>query len=110
MGGWAFLANMSHPLPAPIYAGLLQGLLSAIITLGLKKAFEFSFHYWARRGRAKHGLIVTPPSICTLSASSLLICHFLAGTPELLATIIVPSGTALFYGFVYCYSMYRQAG
>lgn len=79
MGGWAFLANMSHPLPAPIYAGLLQGLLSAIITLGLKKAFEFSFHYWARRGRAKHGLIVTPPSICTLSASSLLICHFFCG-------------------------------
>ena len=109
MGGWAVFANKSHTMPAPLYAGLLQGTLSAIITLGVKTAFEASFRYWSKRGQLKTGLIVTPLTVCSVSATSLLICHAIAGTPELIATIIIPSSVALFYGYTYTYAMYRQA-
>ena len=108
MGGWAFFANQSHPMPAPIYAGLLQGLLSGTITLGMKKALEALFQYWVKRGRAKTGLITTPLTVCSVSASSLLACHAIAGTPELIATIIVPSSVALIYAYGYTYAMWRQ--
>jgi hypothetical protein len=33
MGGWAAFANRAHLMPAPLYAGLLQGAISATITL-----------------------------------------------------------------------------
>jgi len=109
MGGWAFFANRSHAMPAPLYAGLLQGLLSAVITLGLKKSFEAVFGLWHARGKGRMGVFFTPLMVCTVSASTLLACHALAGTPELIATIIVPSSVALIYGYIYTYTMWRQA-
>ena len=108
MGGWAFIANRAHPIPAPIYAGLLQGLLSGAITLGMKKALEVLFRYWVSRDRAKTGLITTPLTVCSLSASALLVSHAVAGTPELIATIIVPSSVALFYACIYTHTMWRR--
>jgi len=32
MGSWAVFANWAHPMPKPLFAGLLQGLMSATIT------------------------------------------------------------------------------
>jgi len=110
MGSWATLANVSHPMPTPLYAGLLQGLLSGLITLVMKKALESLFQFWVRQGHAKIGLIATPLMVCSVSASTLLACHAFAGTPELIATIIVPSSVALFYGFIYTFTMWRQIG
>jgi len=109
MGGWAVFANMSHAMPAPLYAGLLQGLLSGVLTLGLKKAFEAVFGFWNARGQGKIGVMFTPLMVCTVSASTLLACHAIAGTPELIATIIMPSSVALIYGYIYTYAMWRQA-
>ena len=40
MGGWAVFANLGHPMPAPLVAGLVQGTLTALITLGLKRMVE----------------------------------------------------------------------
>lgn len=108
MGGWALFANWSHPIPKPIIAGVLQGLLSGAITLVMKKALEALYAFWVRRERPKTGLIATPLMVCSVSASTLLICHALAGTPELIATIIIPSSVALFYAFTYTLALSRQ--
>ena len=40
MGAWAVFANRHHPLPQALLAGLVQGTMSAIITLFLKRMIE----------------------------------------------------------------------
>ncbi len=108
MGSWAFFANMAHPMPKPLIAAILQGALSGVITLIMKKALERVFSYWVSKGQPKAGLFATPLTVCTVSASSLLACHAIAGTPELIATILVPSSVALFYAFVYTFALSKQ--
>ena len=44
MGGWAVFANRAYEMPAPLIAGAVQGLLTATITLFLKKVVEGIFH------------------------------------------------------------------
>ena len=110
MGGWAVFANAAHPMPKPLIAGFLQGALSGLITLGMKKALEALFAFWCQRGRPNTGLVATPLMVCSVSATSLLICHALAGTPELIATIIVPSSVAVFYAYVYTFSLWKFRG
>ena len=45
MGTWAAFANRHYALPAPIIAGLVQGMLSALITLVLKSVIETCLLY-----------------------------------------------------------------
>jgi len=40
MGGWAFFANRMHPMPRPLIAGFVQGVLSGCLTLFLKSVVE----------------------------------------------------------------------
>lgn len=108
MGGWAAFANASHPMPAPLIAGLIQGALSATITLVMKKALERTYDFWCRYGRPVVGVIATPLMVCSVSATSLIVFHAIAGTPELIATVIVPSGVALFYASIYTIALWRQ--
>jgi len=103
MGGWAFFANRVHGVDASIMAALLQGTLSGIITLGMKKALERI--YQAFKNNDKAAFFLTPLIVCSISASTLLLCHFIAGTPELILTIITPSSVALFYAYIYTYTL-----
>ena len=36
MGSWAAFANRMHPMPRPLIAGFVQGVLSGCLTLFLK--------------------------------------------------------------------------
>ena len=107
MGGWAFFANRNHPMPAPIFAGLLQGALSGSITYLMKKALDSLSHYFGVQKKRILRLIAPPIIVCSISSSSLAISHALAGTPELVSTIIVPSSIALLYASIYSYSLWR---
>lgn len=80
MGGWAAFANRAHLMPAPLYAGLLQGAISATITLVLKRAIE----YLASRFSGLTALLAPPVIAGLVSASLLTILHTLGGTPEIL--------------------------
>lgn len=105
MGGWAVFANSGHPMPVPLVAGLVQGGLSACITLVLKRAIE------ALAARFD-GLaaLVSPPAIALLVSASLLSAiHRLAGTPEILATIALPLTVATSYAAVYNLSLWHSA-
>lgn len=97
MGGWALFANRAHPWPAMLTSGLVQGCLSATITLFLKRLIEMLVQ--RLQGLAARFL---PPLACgALSVGVLGSLHSLAGTPELLATIAVPVLVSTTYATIY---------
>lgn len=104
MGGWAFLANRAHAFPQPLVAGLVQGSLSGIITLVLKRMIEaIALHL------AGVASLVAPPLVAVaLSLAILTTIHTLAGTPEILATIALPVGVTALYSTVYAAALWRQ--
>lgn len=105
MGGWAVLANRAHPMPGPLIAGLVQGALSAAITLGLKRGVEALARYLPGR----YALFVPPVAAWAASAALLSAVHRLAGTPEVLATILVPNGVATVYALLYTVALWKSA-
>lgn len=103
MGSWAAFANRAHPMPAPLYAGLLQGAISASITLVLKRAIE----YLASRFSGLTALLAPPLIAGLVSASLLTLLHTIGGTPEIAKTIAVPLTVATSYAALYNYSLWR---
>lgn len=97
MGGWGFWVNTSHPLPQALAAGALQGVMSTALTLFLKKsvdvlrgAFGGHLRYWA------------PPLLASLGTASLLVFgHWVAATPEILATVALPLSVSVSYVLAY---------
>jgi heme exporter protein D len=104
MGGWAFFANRAHEMPAPLIAGVVQGLLTATITLFLKRMIEGIFH------RTAGTLRLVLPSLAAFVISSVLltVIHILAGTPALLATILIPLTVSTLYAFLYTQTLSRH--
>ncbi len=104
MGGWAFFANRAHGLQAAALAGLVQGAVSAVITLLLQRALETMF---ARlRGRAA---LVTPPSVsCVIVLAALLSIHGAAGTQEVISTIALPYAVSSLYAWSYTASLQKR--
>ena len=104
MGGWAVFANRGHAMPQPLYSGLLQGAVSAVLTLFLKsvidalsRRFNGITRFWA------------PPLIACLGSASLLVgLHALIGTPEIASTIAVPLLVSTSYASIYNYSISRR--
>lgn len=105
MGSWAAFANSTHLMPRPVIAGVVQGILSALITLFLKRMIEAlsarlpgSAGYWV------------PPLVAVVASLSLLSSiHWLAGTPEILRTIVVPMSVTALYATTYNLALRRSA-
>ena len=106
MGGWAFFANSAHEMPKPLFAALLQGGLSACITLFLKTIIE------ALAARLSHvtALIVPPLIASSLSFILLTTLHTHAGTPEVWLTIALPFSVATLYAVIYNFSLWKTKG
>jgi fructose-specific phosphotransferase system IIC component len=103
MGGWAAFANRAHPMPAPLLAGMIQGGLSACITLFLKRVIEAL----SLRLDGIGGVLVPPVTTCLVSATLLALIHALSGTPEVLATIVLPLTVATSYAALYNFSLWK---
>jgi hypothetical protein len=107
MGSWAAFANRAHPMPAPLYAGVIQGAISACITLFLKRAIE----YLAGRLDGSMGglpaLLVPPVAAFIVSASLLSAIHIASGTPEVVATIALPLCVSTGYAALYSFALWR---
>ncbi|RCS21604.1 hypothetical protein DUT91_22975 [Phyllobacterium salinisoli] len=104
MGGWAIFANRGHAMPAPLLAGLVQGGLSASITLVLKRVIETL----AARFGGLPALIAPPVIAGLISASLLTAVHMISGTPEIVETIALPLSVATFYAAIYNYTLWRS--
>lgn len=101
MGAWALFANRAHGLGPALAAALVQGALSATITVFLKRGLE------AMHARlAGLAAVVVPPLVaCAVVLAVLLMAHRLAGTPEVWATIAVPYAVSTTYGWIYTLSL-----
>lgn len=106
MGGWAVFANRGHAMPQPLYSGLLQGALSAGLTLFLKSVIDVL----SRRFRGVTRFWAPPLIACLGSASLLTALHALIGTPEIAKTIAVPLLVSTSYASIYNYSISRRRG
>lgn len=97
MGGWALFANRAHGLAGAWLPGLVQGLISAVLTMVIKRGLE------AMDGRVGGTLAwVLPPLATAFSVLTLLVLvHSLVGTPEMIATIAFPWTLSTTYGFIY---------
>jgi hypothetical protein len=103
MGGWAVFANRAHPMPQPLFAGLVQGALSAAITFVLKRMIE----QIAARLSGIAALLLPPVIAVALSLAILATIHTLAGTPEIFATIALPVGVTALYSTLYTLALWR---
>ena len=103
MGSWATFANLAHPMPRPLIAGVVQGTLSALITLFLKRMIEAL----SARLPGRSGYWV-PPLLAVIASLSLLSSiHWVAGTPEILRTIVVPLSVTAIYATTYNLALRR---
>lgn len=104
MGGWAWWANHDHSLARALASALLQGTLSACLTLYLKRAVE-----WLSRRFAGLAALFWPPLIAVAGSATLLVTlHRLAGTPALLATVAVPLLVSGSYVTLYNLALWRS--
>ncbi len=104
MGGWAVLANREYQMPTPLVAGLAQGVLTAAITLFLKRMIESIFHGASRWLR----FVLPPVSAFLVSVALLTVVHGLTGTPALLATLSVPVTVSTLYALSYTIVLSRH--
>ena len=105
MGGWAVFANSAHPMPRPLIAGVVQGTLSALITLFLKRMIEAM----SVRLPGSVGGWLPPVVAMTVSLVLLTTLHWLAGTPEIARTIAVPLSVTTVYSSFYNLALRRGA-
>ena len=104
MGGWAVFANRAHPMGQALLSGLVQGTVSALLTLGLKKFLE-----WFNARLTGPAALVLPPLITAATILAILVsAHTLAGTPEIAATIAVPFTVSTSYAIVYNWGLWRR--
>lgn len=97
MGGWAVFANRAHPGGEALTAGLVQGTISALITLVLKRFLEVL----SARLSGPAAYLAPPTLSCAAILVLLVGVHTLAGTPEVWATIAVPFAVSSIYAWVY---------
>ncbi len=92
-------------MPAPLIAGLVQGMITAGITLVLKRVIETIFARFEGRPR----IALPPLAAFSMSLIILTVLHSLAGTPALLATISVPLSVSTLYALLYTLTLDRHA-
>ncbi|MFT3729540.1 MAG: hypothetical protein QM759_17085 [Terricaulis sp.] len=104
MSGWAAFANRNHGLSHALIAGLVQGTISGLLTLVLKKFLE-----WLNARMSGPAALIVPPLITATSILVILVtAHTLAHTPEIAATIAVPFTVSTTYAIVYNWSLLRR--
>ncbi|MGB7244063.1 MAG: hypothetical protein WBC93_18510 [Sulfitobacter sp.] len=105
MGGWAIYANLAHPMPKLVLAGLVQGGISAGLTLFLKRSVD-----WMRPKFPFAIGHVAPAVIASaVSAAGLITAHRLAGTPEVAKTVLVPLAVSVSYILTYNFIRQRKS-
>lgn len=105
MGAWAAFANRGHGPEAMALAGVVQGAISCVITLILKRSLEAMF---ARL--AGPAALIAPPLVTMAVVLAVLVTiHRLAGTPEVWATIAVPYAVSSTYAWIYTLALARMA-
>lgn len=105
MGGWAVFANRDHSVADMLRAALVQGTISALLTLGLKKFLE-----WFDARLTGLAALIVPPLLTAGSILAILFtAHTIAGTPEIWTTIAFPFTVSTSYAVIYNLGLWRRA-
>lgn len=105
-GGWAYYANSSHGEAVAQMAGLLQGSYSLILTFVTTLLMEQLFSWFASfRFRVAATVAVTGVLLFSIPC----IIHRLAGTPEILMTVLPGFLIGMVYTTVYVLGLARLA-
>lgn len=94
-GSWALFANRAYPVPAMTRAGLAQGALSFVSTTFSVLLLEYLYRLGRTPARKFLFAAVGTPAVVLLTMTGV---HVLAGTPNLVATLL-PSCIS---GFIFC--------
>ena len=103
MGGWALYANSGHGLAAAWLPALLQGGLSGLITLVLKRVLERLSGLFA----SVMAYVLPPAMTASAVLVVLVVVHKLIGTPEIVRTIAVPWSVSTLYAILYSATLAR---
>lgn len=106
-GSWAFYVNLQVSLQDGIISGLAQGVLSFVFTWGLIHVITFFFNlFYDPLSRILLPVIFT---IC-LSCSSLILVHYLIGTPNIFKTIFPTTIVAFLFSLYTTFTLNRIKG
>lgn len=103
MGAWAAFANRDHGPGAMALAGVVQGAISCVITLILKRSLEAMF----ARLTGPAAVVVPPLVTMAVVLAVLVTIHRLAVTPEVWTTIAVPYAVSSSYAWIYALTLAR---
>jgi hypothetical protein len=103
MGGWTLFANRAHGAAA-IVPALVQGTVSGLITLGLKRVLEA----FSARLSGPLAFVLPPFATASVILALLIGVHRLIGTPEIFATIAVPWSVSTGYAILYTVALRRN--
>jgi len=84
-GAWAAIANYSHGVEAALMAACVQGTFSFVITLILTGLMEGLYRHCKT---AKYGGQITVVITCSILYISSYGINFIAGTPNIIYTIL----------------------
>jgi len=104
MGAWAWWVNRGHGAGPAALAGLAQGVMSGLLTLGLKRGLEAMTDRLSGPG----AYVMPPLTGLVLIGTTLSAVHRLIGTPEILATIAFPLTLSTTYAAVYTALIVRK--
>lgn len=101
-GGWAYLANFGHSSTAAFKAFFTQGSYSFVITLTLALAIEGMFR-WMKK-IAYRACWVTLIACLMLYSSSWTV-NYIAGTPNIILTILPGAIVSTVYTILYVWTL-----
>jgi len=105
-GGWAYLVNFTHGHWAGLKAGCVQGSYSFVLTLSMTLLLEGMFKAMSRYFHNRVVINWTTIVICcALIFSGSWIVNLLAGTPEILRTVILGYIIGGVYSTSYVFSL-----
>jgi hypothetical protein len=93
-GGWAAYINSQHGTAEAVRSAIAQGIASFVITIFL--TFSVARLHGVLRQRFARAVLPALATV-TLTGSLLVALHSLAGTPEVLATVVPPITVAALY-------------
>lgn len=104
-GGWAVLANWSHGETIAIKSGLVQGSYSFCLTWVMTLATEWLHGLFLNLTYRVWRLMI---SICSVLFATAYSINYVAGTPEILMTIIPGFIIGSVYTLVYIMALERK--
>lgn len=106
-GLWAFYVNQSVSIELAVRAAAAQGGYSFMITYGLAHFMEWLFTHLPYSNSAKSSLCFGASATLLLTTS--LLVHWLAGTPQPIATIAPSLTISIVYSAAYCAGLSKLA-